>query len=474
TALSYHECTSNCEGKEYLGLFKPHMTKVQRNKMARDNPQSRRSTIHAVRNIPTPASFPPEPVTDDLTEDIVRGFCMDTSKSALEETGCACCGSLCNAESSRSINDKKIDLSLLVESGVTRKERLREEDAVQEHEGPVLSPGCERVCRSCYDCLVDGRRPHTALANGLWIGEVPDVLKGLSYAEMQLISKIRHNRAVVRVRSGRGKMIANAVMFSSPIPQVYNVLPPSREEINKVLAFTFLGTARPTPDDFKRTPMLVRLEVVEAALRWLRLNHPGYRSIEISEDNLNTYRVENPLVWEYRRIDEGDSIQEAAATSLANEDVDAPESGPCPFILKSAALDHLQNGGSVMGVGHEDKPEGIFDNAKAYPSMFPWLFPYRLGGIGMHLNGRGALSSAAQKKHLIMYHDKRFQNDLYFPMIAFNHEQIKASSSASNILLAVLNPNVLGALARRMEAGERVLAETDEERTCFEVMRSLD
>ncbi|KAI4293834.1 hypothetical protein K525DRAFT_153509, partial [Schizophyllum commune Loenen D] len=85
-----------------------------------------------------------------------------------------------------------------------------------------------------------------------------------------------------------------------------------------------------------------------------------------------------------------------------------------------------------------------------------------------------------------MYHDKRFQDDLYFTMIAFNHEQIAASSTASNILvkradfprivekLASLNVVVLGRLSQRLEEGESVIAETEDEKNCFEVIRNLD
>ncbi|KAL1738179.1 hypothetical protein HDZ31DRAFT_7068, partial [Schizophyllum fasciatum] len=154
--------------------------------------------------------------------------------------------------------------------------------------------------------------------------------------------------------------------------------------------------------------------------------------------------------------------------------------------LKATALEHLKSGGSVMGIGHDEKPEGLFDNPKAYPSMFPWLFPYGLGGIGMHFGGRGSLSSKAQKKHLLLYHDKRFQDDLYFPMIAFNHEQIKACATASNILakrsdwptvkrtIRTMNPAVMGVLSKRMEDGETVVAETDDERTCFQLLRHVD
>ncbi|KAJ7853114.1 hypothetical protein B0H13DRAFT_1500221, partial [Mycena leptocephala] len=56
----------------------------------------------------------------------------------------------------------------------------------------------------------------------LWIGAVPWQLRGLSFAEKMLISKVRHNRCVVRVASGRGKMGANAIMFATPVVKVYN------------------------------------------------------------------------------------------------------------------------------------------------------------------------------------------------------------------------------------------------------------
>jgi hypothetical protein len=33
-----------------------------------------------------------------------------------------------------------------------------------------------------------------------------------------------------------------------------------------------------------------------------------------------------------------------------------------------------------------------------------------------------------------MYHDKRFQKDAHFPLIAFNHEQIKESTTGGYLL----------------------------------------
>ena len=40
----------------------------------------------------------------------------------------------------------------------------------------------------------------------------------------------------------------------------------------------------------------------------------------------------------------------------------------------------------------------------------------------------------AHKQHLLMYYDKRFQLDPHFPLIAFNHEQIKESTTAGYLL----------------------------------------
>lgn len=73
--------------------------------------------------------------------------------------------------------------------------------------------------------------------------------------------------------SGRGKMSTNAIMFSAPVVKVYNILPPPKDEINEILAFVFVGPARPSDEEYVRTPMLVRRQKIKDALDWLKLNH---------------------------------------------------------------------------------------------------------------------------------------------------------------------------------------------------------
>jgi len=91
--------------------------------------------------------------------------------------------------------------------------------------------------------------PTLALANGLWVGDIPNELQNLTYAEQLLIARVRHNRCIVKVSSGMSKMCANVISFSNPMPKIYNVLPPV-EEMDDVLAFIYTGPCKPTKQTF--------------------------------------------------------------------------------------------------------------------------------------------------------------------------------------------------------------------------------
>ena len=126
--------------------------------------------------------------------------------------------------------------------------------------------------------------------NGLWIGEVPPALQGLSWTEKMIISRVKHNMCIVKVHmSGMSKMKANVVSHSLPMPKIHQALPPAREELDEVLAFIYLGPNVPTEKEFKCTPMLVRRRKVAAALEWLKLNDVDYADLDISHDNMSKY-----------------------------------------------------------------------------------------------------------------------------------------------------------------------------------------
>ena len=331
-------------------------------------------------------------------------------------------------------------------------------------------------------------------------GNNSNQLQDLSYAEQLLIAQIRHNRCLVRVSSGMRKMTANAISFANPIPKVYKILPPPIVEMDDVLAFIYTGPCQPTKADFERTPLLVRHKKVSEALEWLKLNHIDYFDIEISYDNLKAYPEDAPPVLVDYCSSTSNKNPEATAVNDMEEEA-GTETGKCPFIvhgltgeeyttkslkaLKAIALKHITDYGSVLAIGHKKEPESIYRNPQLFPQMLPWLFPYGLGGIG---NTRQKIhtSDIAHKQHLLMYYDKRFQLDPHFPLIAFNHEQIKESTTAGYLLaekskfeniskrLLNINQDVLSNLIKRLEDGEKVKPETDEEKLCFQLIKDLD
>ena len=443
----------------------------------------------------TVSEFPPESADTDLTWAILSKACKRMCPSAIEEAGCAVCGELKPLQKMSRLKSVKNFLKILEAPGVTRIER-RTDTPIKEYTGPVLDYGCSQICDTCRKDVRNGKVPRLALANNLWLGKVPDELKNLRFVEKILIARVRHTCAYVKVASGMRKMKANIVAFESPVPKIYHVLPPPREDLDEVLAILFTGPSKPTFEDFSHTPFLVRRNAVITALEWLKMNHADYAKIEISREHMDQYDEDMPPVSiEYResvtnKVPEGTSM-------LDQEEEEGTEEGGCAFAVhgltgetlnlmspnavKVLALRHLNNNGRMLAVGHSEKLESMWNNLQLYPQMFPWLFPYGLGGVGS-----SNISHKEHKRHLLMYHDKRFQIDINFPFVAFSHEQMKANTSQSFLLvdqtrfvdisqcLMNIDWSALDDLTKRLETGEYVAPKTDAEKRCFQVIKDLD
>ena len=441
--------------------------------------------------------FPPD-ISDinNLSHTIISSVCRKMDKSNIEEAGCAVCGELKSLKNLSRVKNIKNMIHILSATGVTCRERKEKKDPIREYSGPVLDYTCNQVCDHCRSSICNGKVPQLALANNLWLGNVPDELKSLRFVEKLLIARVRHTCSYVKVASGMRKMKANIIAFESPIPKIYNVLPPPRDDMNDVLAILFTGPCTPTSEDLKRTPYLVRRNHVANALEWLKLNHCDYADIEISSKNLHEYdKNSSPVSIEYR---ESNTNKVAEGTSVFDREIeDGTEKGECSFsvhgltgdaldtmttnAIKAMALRHLNSGGKMLAVGHSNKFESMWNNPQLYPQMFPWLFPYGLGGIGTT-----DLSDKEHKRHLLMYHDKRFQVDINFPFVAFSHAQTKSSTTQSFLLadqrrfgdianrLLNVDQNVLADLTEKLAKGEYIKPATETEKSCFQVIHDLD
>ncbi|KAF6765471.1 hypothetical protein DFP72DRAFT_797921, partial [Ephemerocybe angulata] len=414
---------------------------------------------------------PPAPAPKSLIEKIVRKWCLESSPDNLEEQGCAVCGQLTPSKDMSLISSERdLNLACLINIECSRKERNTTADSVDGWSEPIIEKSCSHICKPCLTSLKKGKRPKFALANGLWVGEIPAQLKDLTFAEQMLIGRVRHNRCLIRVASsGRAKMIANAIMFQTPVVKVYHTLPVSVAEASDVIAVIFMGNTRPTAEEYKRTPML------------------DYADLEISKENLEQYPLSGvPVVVDFKKVDDGVDATNQLASELSKHETEvnvASSSGPCSLILK--ALAHMDNQGLAMGIGQDSTPVSMYDNPQLYPQMFPWLFPYGYGGIGQHRHKK-AMSEEQHKKRLLMYYDKRFQTDFYFPMIAFNHEQIKSNVTSSFLMtkkanfesvvekVASIDPAVFKDMCDKMVPGAVYKPETDEEKKCYSIMEELD
>ena len=467
-----------------------------------NNPDYKTSNLNAVKKSQQKQStiFPPIPPSESLQHTIISNFCKDTSPEQFMESGCAVCGRLTSLSELTKLSEIKLNLNILIQPGISQRERTSSDDPIIDIEGPVLDNDLNSICKSCFKSVSQNKVPLMALANGKWIGKVPSQLQNLSFAEQLLVARVRHNRCLVKVSSGMHKMRANAITFANPMPKIYDILPPPIEEMDDVLAFIYTGPCMPTKSDFERTPLLVRRRKVSAALEWLKLNHCDYFDLQISYKNLNKYPEDTPpVVVDYQHSTTNKEPESTAVNDMETED--GTETGQCPFVvhgltgeefstkslkaIKAIALQHLTSDGKILAIGHEKQAQSIYKNPQLFPQMMPWLFPYGLGGIGNFVQ-QGRLSDIAHKRHLLMYHDKRFQKDSHFALIAFNHEQIKESTTAGYLLaekpkfdaiskrLMDVDMEVLNNLITRMEDGERVKPDTDEEKLCFQLIKDLD
>ena len=447
-------------------------------------------------NCDVPAIFPPMPLSSGITHTVVSAACRRMQQQNFEESGCAVCGQLTPLVQLLDLSQIQKNLHILSVPGITRQERFSEKEPIAEHPY-VLDQTCDHVCITCHGCIIKNKIPRNSLASGLWLGAVPPILSSLQFVERMLIARVRHSCCAIKVASGMRKMKANAIAFQSPVTKVYDILPPPRSDLDEVLAIVFTGPYKPTQSDFARTPLLVRRNCVKLALQWLILNHKDYENVKFSESNLHEYPEHIPPVSIEYQEKENNKDPEGVSVFDVDEE-DGTEHGSCAFTvhgltgeqlqtmttnaIKAKALQHLNNYGRILAVGHSENPESIWDNPQLYPQMFPWLFPYGMGGIG----SISRLSDKEHKKMLLMYHDKRFQKDPNFPFVAFSHQQIKTATRNSYLLsekrlfqnishrLLHLDMNTIEDLLRRMSQDEFVQPTTEAESQCFKLLSDLD
>ncbi|THH26548.1 hypothetical protein EUX98_g7646 [Antrodiella citrinella] len=441
--------------------------------------------------------FPPAVCDINERLDMIREWCDATSESARREILDAPLLSVL-----RSKDDYVPALELAVGLQPLPDKLVLLRSAIERGDDGLVA----RCCPSCLHSLSNGTLPVAALANGLWVGDVPPELQSLNFVEKLLVARHRHSVNMVKLEAVKGPMgqkryKGNAIVFPQPVTKFYHALPPHSSELDESLAVMLTGNIKAEDIEFKRTPLLVRRRVVLAALEWLKEHNYLYAGLTISYDNLQSYDEGAPPVEIFRRVGGGPAVVVEPAVNEVEGDRSGPATGTCSFAVSGLsgedldnmhtnekiahAIRHLRNGGKVAQYRHGSEPTSIYDAHDMFPAMFPWLFPYGHGGF-YNTQMQRQLHRSPHVKHLLMFFDRRFQADEYFSYLLYNQEQIRSSNLGGYLLterkhfdgladkLMAVDLEALGRLVERTKAHGYAKPENLAESECMEILTYID
>ncbi|KAI3998027.1 hypothetical protein K523DRAFT_219239, partial [Schizophyllum commune Tattone D] len=138
--------------------------------------------------------------------------------------------------------------------------------------------------------------PVRSYANGIWCGQIPPELQGLTFMEEQCIARARATRCMFKLEagpSGQSASRGNACIFAQDPSPLLTSLPPPLSVLADEICVVFVGSpnAEVTLETLRKTPLLVRRQRILDALRWLMANNPLYHDLCMEDviENLEEY-----------------------------------------------------------------------------------------------------------------------------------------------------------------------------------------
>lgn len=212
------------------------------------------------------------------------------------------------------------------------------------------------ICHDCYRHLERGQLPRLALANRMWIGDIPTILSILTLPE-QLLVALRYPRVysckLYPKKGGhfspetlQSGMRGNVSSYEMNIPEIASMLegklmPRPTCILASVIAIAFIGRG-PLPKNWLKSTFRVRRDVVSEALLWLKAHNPLYAALDISDEALARLPVDDiPLELEaVIRQEEDPSLRMRESDTYLPTEVDDREDGDFSKHLRSKS--HLR------------------------------------------------------------------------------------------------------------------------------------
>lgn len=320
------------------------------------------------------------------------------------------------------------------------------------------------LCPTCFSSLKNNKTPPHALANHMFLGDVPPPLSSLTMVEEALIAwsccktwivqlpfpseaekaqdkhKIRINKPGAQY-GFKGHIIT----YPQDTMSLEHDLPVSLHDMQAVLCVIFVSAEPPSKEWLQKNSelLLVCRDIVRTALHFLKSHNPYYRSVNINETSLEDYPSNDVIPVHIELSDSADqslsagynqqhdSIHETTGTVQSetsnNQKENASPQEQVPFAslynqvvvtdvessapghqLRAAAIRHIKQGGSHIQVSHSQNPCNEFYNPDLLPMIYPTLFPYGLGGFE-DSQQKTSVSLKAHMKHLFSLASSHFR-----------------------------------------------------------------
>jgi len=217
------------------------------------------------------------------------------------------------------------------------------------------------VCNECLTNLQKNRLPRLALANDMWIGQIPLQLAVLTLPEQVLIARYFPSTHIVKLypqkkgaRSGNCALRGNVSTYRLNTDEISemvqgNVMPNPARILASTIGVTIIGPRIVTEKTMPNF-LWVRRDYVRQALIWLKANNPVYANIVLSEDRLDELgenSVPDEILGAVRHSDNIEELERERA-GYVPEDGDVDRSHTCDANTQSGNFEDYVSGTTGM------------------------------------------------------------------------------------------------------------------------------
>lgn len=308
--------------------------------------------------------------------------------------------------------------------------------------GDLLSNG---ECKKCsdYKRLKKKLPPWSSILCP--IGDIPDVLKGLTTLERFMISLCHLDVFVVKLgfqgkKIQEGEICArglrkNTIAFPMDLrtlDRAEKILslplsPASLIQSDRIRIIVYKGNDVLTRDEERklqnmyREELTVRREVVRAALEWKRKNCALYQNVDINDELLSSLPDEEVYLQGKYEVAEDPQLDSF------NDDDETLNSAFMDVPIEREANSNIWNRiGRALKYPVSSKPLSEFNWKEYFYKCFPVLFP-----LGREMDSFDKLEDCV--RHLLLHRENRFREDCRFYFVAFSQLRRRKIIKSSKI-----------------------------------------